>query len=143
MTKKQSQRTPKIDKATTMKSIISLGIAVSFAFCLSSCGGEPEGTYHGTVNGKLTSIEFLNQSKARLSGFFPEELEGSWKKEDFLDRQEIWVTFEGPEEKPFRLRFELLETDDGLMVKGVKSRPIGKGMQLAPLQIEGKPILKR
>ena len=117
-------------------------MVTSLAISLFSCGTELEGTYHGTVNGKSISIEFLDRNEARLSGFFPVELKGSWEKEDFLDRQEIWITFEGPEEKPFRLRFELVETDDGLMVKGIKSRPMGKGMQLVPLQIEGKPTLK-
>ncbi len=109
---------------------------------LSSCGNEFHGTYDGVVNGKTVSLQLLEDETAAITGFFPEELKGSWQEEKFLDREEIWVTFDGPEKKPFRLRFELQTTTDGLKVKTVKSRPMGKGAKLVPLEIEDSPILR-
>jgi hypothetical protein len=55
---------------------------------------------------------------------------------------QIWVTFDGPEEKPFRLRFELKPHGQDLHLIGIKARPLGKGTKLNPINIEGIPIFK-
>jgi len=106
-----------------------------------SCGSEFDGSYSGNVNGKGIVLHLDKDKKAQITGYFPDTLEGTWKEEDILGKSAIWVTFEGPTEKPFRLRFELQSEDKGLRVTGIKARPLGKGTKLTPIELKGTPIL--
>ena len=106
-----------------------------------SCGSEFEGSYSGDVNGKEIVLHLDEDKKAQITGYFPDTLEGTWKEEDILGKSAIWVIFEGPTEKPFRLRFELQSEDKGLRVTGIKARPLGKGTKLTPIELKGTPIL--
>jgi len=110
-------------------------------FLLMSCGSEFDGSYSGNVNGKGIVLHLDKDKKAQITGYFPDTLEGTWKEEDILGKSAIWVTFEGPTEKPFRLRFELQSEDKGLRVTGIKARPLGKGTKLTPIELKGTPIL--
>ena len=42
--------------------------------------------------------------------YFPDELSGQWVEEKTFKTQ-IWATFNGPKEKPFRVRFELIQEE--------------------------------
>ena len=106
-----------------------------------SCGSKFDGSYSGNVNGKEIVLHLNEDKKAQITGYFPDVLEGTWKEEDILGKSTIWVTFEGPTEKPFRLRFELQSEDKGLRVTGIKARPLGKGTKLTPIELKGTPIL--
>ncbi len=110
-------------------------------FLLMSCGSEFDGSYSGNVNGKGIVLHLDEDKKAQITGYFPDTLEGTWKEEDILGKSAIWVIFEGPTEKPFRLRFELQSEDKGLRVTGIKARPLGKGTKLTPIELKGTPIL--
>ena len=109
---------------------------------LMSCGSEIDGNYSGNVNGKGIVLQLHEDKNAHITGYFPDPLDGIWKKENILGKSAIWVTFEGPTEKPFRLRFELQPEENGLRVTGIKARPLGKGTKLAPVELEGTPLLK-
>ena len=106
-----------------------------------SCGSEFDGSYSGNVNGKEIVLHLAEDKKAQITGYFPDTLEGTWKEEDILGKSAIWVIFEGPTEKPFRLRFELQSEAKGLIVTGIKARPLGKGTKLTPIELKGAPIL--
>ena len=106
-----------------------------------SCGSEFEGSYSGDVNGKEIVLHLDEDKRAQITGYFPDTLEGTSKEEDILGKSAIWVIFEGPTEKPFRLRFELQSEDKGLRVTGIKARPLGKGTKLTPIELKGSPIL--
>ena len=108
---------------------------------LMSCGSEFDGSYSGNVEGKEIVLHLDEDKKAQITGYFPDTLEGTWKEEDILGKSAIWVSFEGPTEKPFRLRFELRPEGKSLRVTGIKARPLGKGTKLAPLELKGTPIL--
>ena len=110
-------------------------------FLLVSCSSEFDGSYSGNVNGKKIVLHLDEDKKAQITGYFPDTLEGTWKEEDILGKSAIWVIFEGPTEKPFRLRFELQSEDKGLRVTGIKARPLGKGTRLTPIELKGTPIL--
>ena len=106
-----------------------------------SCGSEFDGSYSGNVDGKEIVLHLNEDKKAQITGYFPDALEGTWKEEDILGKSAIWVIFEGPTEKPFRLRFELQPEGKGLRVTGIKARPLGKGTKLTPIELKGTPIL--
>ena len=106
-----------------------------------SCGSEFDGSYSGYVGGKEIVLHLDEDKKAQITGYFPDTLEGTWKEEDILGKSAIWVIFEGPTEKPFRLRFELQSEDKGLRVTEIKARPLGKGTKLTPIELKGSPIL--
>ena len=108
---------------------------------LVSCSSEFDGSYSGNVNSKEIVLHLAEDKKAQITGYFPDTLEGTWKEEDILGKSAIWVIFEGPTEKPFRLRFELQSEDKGLRVTGIKARPLGKGTKLTPIELKGSPIL--
>ena len=108
---------------------------------LVSCSSEFDGSYSGNVNGTEIVLHLDEDKKAQITGYFPDTLEGTWKEEDILGKSAIWVIFEGPTEKPFRLRFELQSEDKGLRVTGIKARPLGKGTKLTPIELKGRPIL--
>ena len=110
-------------------------------FLLMSCGSEFDGSYSGNVDGTGIVLHLDKDKKAQITGYFPDTLEGTWKEEDILGKSAIWVIFEGPTEKPFRLRFELQSEDKGLRVTGIKARPLGKGTKLTPIELKGTPIL--
>ena len=111
------------------------------AFLLVSCSSEFDGSYSGNVNGKEIVLHLAEDKKAQITGYFPDTLEGTWKEEDILGKSAIWVIFEGPTDKPFRLRFELQPEGKGLRVTGIKARPLGKGTKLTPIELKGTPIL--
>ena len=110
-------------------------------FLLVSCSSEFDGSFSGNVNGKEIVLHLDEDKKAQITGYFPDTLEGTWKEEDILGKSAIWVIFEGPTEKPFRLRFELESGVKGLKVTGIKARPLGKGTKLTPIELKGTPML--
>ena len=110
-------------------------------FLLVSCGSDFDGSYSGNVNGKEIVINLDEDKKAQITGYFPDTLKGTWKEEHILGKNAIWVSFEGPTEKPFRLRFELQPEGKGLRVTGIKARSLGKGTKLTPIELKGTPIL--
>ena len=106
------------------------------------CGTTLDGDYTGTVDGKEITIHFLPDGTATVLGYFPNELAGTWVEEKTFGDPQIWVTFDGPEEKPFRLRFEFKPQGKNFQLIGIKARPLGKGTKLNPVMIEGAPIFK-
>jgi hypothetical protein len=110
-------------------------------FLLVSCGSEFDGSYSGNVEGKEIVLHLEEDKTAQISGYFPDTLDGTWKEEDILGKSAIWVSFDGPTEKPFRLRFELQPEGNDLRVTGIKARPLGKGTKLTPIELKGSPIL--
>ena len=120
----------------------SLCIVFLFTFFLSSCGVDLEGNYSGLVEGKRVRIHFQKDGQAQLFGYFPDELSGQWVEEKTFKEPQIWATFNGPKEKPFRVRFELIQEGENLVLVGLKARPMGKGMKLNTVRFQGKPIFK-
>ena len=57
-------------------------------------------------------------------------LVGTWVEEKTFGEPLIWISFDGPEEKPFRLRFELKAEGENFRLTGIKARPLGKGNQI-------------
>lgn len=109
---------------------------------LSSCGTQLDGTYTAVVEGKAVTIHFEQNGVSTLQGYFPTVLSGNWVEEKTFKESQIWATFDGPEEKPFRIRFELKPNAKNFQLVGIKARPIGKGMKLNPVKFKGSPIFK-
>ena len=111
-------------------------------FLLASCGKEIKGNYSAMVEGKEVTIQFKEGNQVLVEGYFPIELTGEWVEEKTYGDPMIWVSFDGPEEKPFRLRFELKPEGENFQLTGIKARPLGKGTKLNPVKIKGSPIFK-
>jgi len=111
-------------------------------FLLASCGKEIQGNYSAMVEGKEVTIQFKEGNQVLVEGYFPIELTGEWVEEKTYGDPMIWVSFDGPEEKPFRLRFELKPEGENFQLTGIKARPLGKGTKLNSVKIEGSPIFK-
>ena len=111
-------------------------------FLLASCGKEIQGNYSAMVEGKEVTIQFKEGNQVLVEGYFPIELTGDWVEEKTYGDPMIWVSFDGPEEKPFRLRFELKPEGENFQLTGIKARPLGKGTKLNSVKIEGSPIFK-
>ena len=126
-----------------MKKIATrLNFMFLFIFLLASCGKEIQGNYSAMVEGKEVTIQFKEGNQVLVEGYFPIELTGEWVEEKTYGDPMIWVSFDGPEEKPFRLRFELKPEGENFQLTGIKARPLGKGTKLNPVKIEGSPIFK-
>ena len=110
-------------------------------FQMTGCGLDLSGSYSGKVDGKKITIHFKGHNSAVLEGYFPIPLEGTWVEEKTFKEPQVWVTFNGPKDKPFRLRYELIQENDGFRLLKVKARPLGKGTKLNPVNIGGKPFL--
>jgi hypothetical protein len=109
--------------------------------CITGCGLDLSGGFTGKVDGKDVTIYFEECNSALLQGYFPVDLKGSWVEEKTFKEPQVWVTFDGPEDKPFRLRFELEQEGENFRVLKIKARPLGKGMKLNSIPIEGNRIL--
>ena len=126
-----------------MKKIATrLNFIFLFIFLLASCGKEIQGNYSAMVEGKEVTIQFKEGNQVLVEGYFPIELTGEWVEEKTYGDPMIWVSFDGPEEKPFRLRFELKPEGENFQLTGIKARPLGKGTKLNSVKIEGSPIFK-
>jgi len=126
-----------------MKKIATrLNFIFLFIFLLASCGKEIQGNYSAMVEGKEVTIQFKEGNQVLVEGYFPIELTGDWVEEKTYGDPMIWVSVDGPEEKPFRLRFELKPEGENFQLTGIKARPLGKGTKLNPVKIEGSPIFK-
>jgi hypothetical protein len=126
-----------------MKKIATrLNFIFLFIFLLASCGKEIQGNYSAMVEGKEVTIQFKEGNQVLVEGYFPIELTGDWVEEKTYGDPMIWVSFDGPEEKPFRLRFELKPEGENFQLTGIKARPLGKGTKLNSVKIEGSPIFK-
>jgi hypothetical protein len=106
------------------------------------CGINVNGDYTGNVDGKEVSIKFENNGSVSILGYFPKELAGIWVEEKTFGDPQLWATFDGPKDKPFRLRFEFKPEGENFLLVGIKARPLGKGTKLNPLKIDGTPIFK-
>ena len=106
------------------------------------CGTTVDGEYTGTIEGKDISLQFLPDGTATVLGYFPNQLAGTWVEEKTFGDPQIWVTFDGPKEKPFRLRFEFTPQGENFQLTAIKARSLGKGTKLNPVMIEGTPIFK-
>ena len=125
-----------------MNRIILRFISTAIFTFLVGCGIDLHGTYVGNIEGKNITIQFQKDGGASIVGYFPDELMGNWVEEKTFGEPEIWVTFDGPEEKPFRLRFEFKPEEGSFLLKGIKARPMGKGMKLNPVELKGTPLFK-
>ena len=112
-------------------------------FFLIGCGINVDGDYTGNIEGKEITIQFENNGSASILGYFPKELSGLWVEEKTFGDPQVWATFNGPKEKPFRLRFEFKPEGENFLLVGIKARPLGKGTKLNPVKIEGTPLFKR
>ena len=112
-------------------------------FFLIGCGFNVDGDYTGNIEGKEITIQFENNGTASILGYFPKELSGLWVEEKTFGDPQVWVTFNGPKEKPFRLRFEFKPEGEKFLLVGIKARPLGKGTKLNPVKIDGTPLFKR
>jgi hypothetical protein len=108
---------------------------------ITSCGLDLSGGFTGKVDGKDVTIYFEESNSALLQGYFPVDLKGSWVEEKTFKEPQVWVTFDGPEDKPFRLRFELEQEGENFRIVKIKARPLGKGTKLNSIPIEGNGIL--
>ena len=126
-----------------MKKIATrLNFIFLFIFLLASCGKEIQGNYSAMVEGKEVTIQFKEGNQVLVEGYFPIELTGDWVEEKTYGDPMIWVSVDGPEAKPFRLRFELKPEGENFQLTGIKARPLGKGTKLNSVKIEGSPIFK-
>ncbi len=124
-----------------MKSVIIRFVLFLVIFQFCGCGLDISGSFSGKVDGKKITIHFRDGKSAVLEGYFPVTLVGTWVEEKTFKEPQVWVTFNGPEEKPFRLRYELKQEGESFRLLQVKARPLGKGTQLTPVKINGQPIL--
>jgi hypothetical protein len=108
---------------------------------ITNCGLDLSGGFTGKVDGKDVTIYFEESNSALLQGYFPVDLKGSWVEEKTFKEPQVWVTFDGPEDKPFRLRFELEQEGENFRIVKIKARPLGKGTKLNSIPIEGNGIL--
>jgi hypothetical protein len=108
---------------------------------ITACGLDLNGGFTGKVDGKNITIYFEESNTALLQGYFPVDLKGSWVEEKTFKEPQVWVTFDGPEDKPFRLRFELEQEGENFRIVKIKARPLGKGTKLNSIPIEGNGIL--
>lgn len=120
-----------------------LNLVFLFLFFLVSCGKEIRGNYSALVEGKEVSLQFKEGNQVLVEGYFPVGLTGDWVEEKTFGDPMIWISVDGPEEKPFRLRFELKPVGENFQLTGIKARPLGKGTKLIPVKIEGTPIFKQ
>lgn len=120
----------------------NVGLLIS-VFFLIGCGINVDGDYTGIIEGKEITIQFENNGSASILGYFPKELSGLWVEEKTFGDPQVWATFNGPKEKPFRLRFEFKPEGENFLLVGIKARPLGKGTKLNPVKIEGTPLFKR
>ena len=108
---------------------------------ITGCGLDVSGGFTGKVDGKSITIYFEESNAAVLHGYFPVELKGSWIEEKTFNDPQVWVTFDGPEDKPFRLRFELEQDGENFRLLKIRARPLGKGTKLNSIPIEDNIIL--
>lgn len=113
-----------------------------FTLLFASCGKEIQGSYTAMVEGKKVTFQFKEGREVLVSGYFPVVLKGSWVEEKTFGEPMIWISFDGPEEKPFRLRFELKPDGNNFELTGIKARPLGKGTKLNPVVLKGSPVFK-
>ena len=106
------------------------------------CGINIDGDYNGNIDGKKITVKFENNGSVAILGYFPKELTGLWVEEKTFGNPQIWATFDGPKEKPFRLRFEFKPEGENFLLVGVRARPLGKGTKLNPVKIDGTPLFK-
>jgi hypothetical protein len=110
---------------------------------LASCGKEIQGNYSALVEGNEVNLQFKDDKQVLLEGYFsPVALTGEWVEEKTFGDPMIWVTFNGPREKPFRLRFELKAMGENFSLVAIKARPMGKGTKLNPVKFNGSPVFK-
>lgn len=119
----------------------NIGLLILVSFFIG-CGINVNGDYTGTVDGKEITIKFENNGSVSILGYFPKELSGIWVEEKTFGDPQVWATFDGPKEKPFRLRFEFKPDGENFLLVGIKARPLGKGTKLNPIKIDGTPIFK-
>ncbi|MBT3541380.1 MAG: hypothetical protein HN489_09605 [Opitutae bacterium] len=112
-------------------------------FFLTSCGQDIQGSYSGLVEGKEVTLQFKDDKQVLIVGYFPVPLVGTWMEEKTFGEPMIWISFDGPEEKPFRLRFELKAEGENFQLTGIKARPLGKGTKLNSIKIQGDPVFKK
>jgi hypothetical protein len=108
---------------------------------IAGCGLELSGGFTGKIDGGNITIYFEEGNSAVLHGYFPVELKGSWIEEKTFNDPQVWVTFDGPEDKPFRLRFELEQDGENFRLVKIRARPLGKGTKLNSIPIEDNIIL--
>lgn len=120
---------------------ISTLLALAFLL-LASCGSDHPGTYQAVLEGKTTTFVLEDDGAARLTGYRPEELLGEWKQESLQGEKALFIDFEGPPEKPFRLRFDLRPKKDGLHLARILARNTGPGTQFREITPERKPVYK-
>lgn len=112
-------------------------------FFFASCGQEIQGKYIGLVDGKEVVLQFKDDKQVLIDGYFPISLVGTWVEEKTFEDPLIWISFDGPEEKPFRLRFELKAEGENFRLTGIKARPLGKGTKLNSIKVQGTPVFKK
>ncbi|MBT3665899.1 MAG: hypothetical protein HN548_00335 [Opitutae bacterium] len=122
---------------------ITKRLCLLFLFFLACCGKEIQGNYSALVEGDEVTLQFKDGKKVLLEGYFsPVALTGDWVEEKTFGDPMIWITFNGPKEKPFRLRFELKPDGNNFLLVGIKARPMGKGTKLNPVKFNGSPLFK-
>lgn len=127
-----------------MKEISNSSILIFLIiFFLTSCGQDIQGSYSGLVEGKEVTLQFKDDKQVLIVGYFPVPLVGTWMEEKTFGEPMIWISFDGPEEKPFRLRFELKAEGENFQLTGIKARPLGKGTKLNSIKIQGAPVFKK
>ena len=119
----------------------NIGLLILVIFFIG-CGINVNGVYTGNIDGKKITIKFENNGSVSILGYFPKELFGLWVEEKTFGDSQVWATFDGPKEKPFRLRFEFKPEGENFLLVGIKARPLGKGTKLNPIKIDGAPIFK-
>ncbi len=124
---------------STRNPSLLLGLAL---LLLASCGSDHPGTYQAVLEGKTTTFVLEDNGTARLTGYRPEELLGEWKQESLQGEKALFIDFDGPPEKPFRIRFDLRPKDDGLHLARILARNTGPGTQFREITPKLKPVYK-
>ena len=118
-------------------------LIILIIFFFASCGQDIQGSYSGLVEGREVTLQFKDDKQVIIDGYFPISLVGTWVEEKTFEEPLIWISFDGPEEKPFRLRFELKAEGEDFRLTGIKARPLGKGTKLNSIKIQGAPVFKK
>ncbi len=100
-----------------------------FFLLLAGCGGSGlEGEFVGSIGQKQEVIlRFIDSEKVELRGYWGDPLSGHYEKSSMKGQSVDSVVFQGPEEKPFKLRICYQKGKDGLEILSIHSRMIGPG----------------
>ena len=121
-----------------------------FILILAGCGGSGlEGEFVGSVGQKQgVSLRFIDSESVELRGYWADPLYGHYEKSSMKGQVVDSVVFQGPQEKPFKLRICYQKSEEDLEILSIHSRMIGPGARYISTEpdstfLDGLPRLFR